>query len=457
MPPKSLRISFAVEAEQLAEAIADLSNRFLRPTKTGYRVVRQPTDFPVINFCQALVDDWTSSRVAYDKGQITLSFSSGELTPEADLVIYKPQQGDRFLYSKRLDSAKHAQQLNIQGIAAVPVPHETVPHEIATEWVQSLHQALDILTELTDHQRSVESRLHGIDEQLNNQANQFAQLLAKQITATALHFNNRLDQLETQLTRLTTQLNEWIETPEDGTALPRSDAEWRDRFKTMWGTVGDYEQYSTSHRDATAETPLHDTPDWIALCELEWARKLSPTLATLHDLIHRRDGIGDEGANILHQFGKHIDPHSGEQYYIYRRSGFTAQEALWQTVRHPQNSWLPELRQIATQVAKRHVDVLQLFGWEPEAIASLETVVERAHREQHSSYNARPKPGNTLSDYLAVLNLGPFSPITIESIKRAYRHAMKTAHPDTGGSKELAQRVNEAYEAVLNHYFPKAT
>jgi len=55
-----------------------------------------------------------------------------------------------------------------------------------------------------------------------------------------------------------------------------------------------------------------------------------------------------------------------------------------------------------------------------------------------------------------MLNIGPFTPINLELIKRAYRQAMKMAHPDTGGSKEHAQRVNEAYEAVLRHYFPNA-
>jgi len=53
--------------------------------------------------------------------------------------------------------------------------------------------------------------------------------------------------------------------------------------------------------------------------------------------------------------------------------------------------------------------------------------------------------------------LGPFTPITVATIKRAYRQAMKVAHPDAGGSKEQAQRLNEAYDAVLRHYFPKAT
>lgn len=452
MAAKSLRVSFTLDAEHVEAAIADLANRFVRLTKTGARVVKQATEYPVIDYCQGLIDDWHSGKVAYDKGQITLSFSSGELTPTADLVIYKPQQGDRFLYSKRpADGAKRSQQLHIQGLTAAPMEIEA-----ARTLVQSLHQAIDLLAELAEHQRAVESRLQGMDGKLNDQASQFAQLLAKQITGTALHFNDRLDQLEAQITRLSKQLSEWA-APEEIDAIPTTEAEWRDRIKTHWGTVGDYEQYSTSHRDANAETPLHDTPDWIALCELEWARKLSPTLAILHDLIHRKDGIGYEGANILHQFGKHVDAQTGERYYIYRRSGFTAQEALWQTVRNPKNSWLPELRQIALQVAKRHPEVLQLFGWEAEAIASLEVVIDRAYREQQSTYNPRTKPTNNLSDHLAVLNLGPFSPITIESIKRAYRQAMKTAHPDTGGSKESAQRVNEAYEAVLHHYFPKAT
>jgi hypothetical protein len=468
MPSKPLKVNVPVQADTVEEAIADLQGKYLRATKRTCRVVQQATDYNVARVCQPLIDDWRSGKVAYGNGTITLSFTGGELAQVADLVIYKPAEGERFLYSKPADETvtQKAQQLSLDELTA----EFSRQPDLLPALVQMIATLMEGFTELAANQRAMESRLSqllsdyaGFKRQVESQSATFAQLLAHQLNSANLPLSQRLDALESQLQQLVAQLSDLADIPETETAhVPKTEAEWRQLIRDTWGTVGDYEKYSDTYRAANAETPLFDTPDWIALCELEWARKLSPTLATLYKLIYDKDGIGYEGANILHQFGRHIDPHTGERYYIYRRSGFTAYDALWQMVRNPQNSWLPEIRRITLRVARLHPDVLQLFGWEQEAIAGLESVVERAYREQQSThdsgrtpYQTRP-PGTTLRDYLAVLNLGPFTPITVEAIKRAYRQAMKTAHPDTGGSKEQAQRVNEAYEAVMRHYFPKA-
>jgi hypothetical protein len=468
MPPKPLKVTVPVQAETVEEAIATLRGQYLRAMKRTCKVVTQGTDYNVAQICQPLIDDWLSGKVAYSKGTIDLSFTNRELAIVADLVIYKPEAGERFLYSKPANAGvtQQSQQLSLDDLAT---EFSRQPDLLPT-LVQMIATLTDGFAELAANQRAIESRLSqllsehtGLKRQVESQSATFAQLVAHQLNSANLPLSQRLDALESQLQQLVAQLSDLADMPEAETShAPQTEAEWRQLIRDTWGTVGDYEQYSETYRAANAETPLFDPPDWIALCELDWARKLSPTLANLHKLMYDKDGIGYEGANILHQFGRHLDSHTGERYYIYRRSGFTAYDALWQMVRNPQNSWLPEIRRITVRVARLHPDVLQMFGWEQEAIAGLESVVERAYREQQSAYDASRNqyqakpPGTTLRDYLAVLNLGPFTPITVEAIKRAYRQAMKTAHPDAGGSKEQAQRVNEAYEAVMRHYFPKA-
>lgn len=484
MRPKSLKVAFKTQAESAEKAVVQLSDRFLRLTKTGCKIVRQLTEFGLAELCQPLVEDWKSGKVAYANGEITLIFSSGELAAEADLLIYAPEQGDRFLYSKRssLPTAK---------------PQTAVDNELIIYLFQHLQTTTDTLIELTANQRALESRVQTLLHQeadtddiqsqevsiqgaidkalkaqaavfaeqlqvaLEAQATTFAQILSKQLTSTALHFSKRIDEVEAQLDKLASQLKEIgfeeIEEPQ----APQTEAEWLKRFKDTWGTVGDYEQYSFSYREANADTPLCYTPDWVALCELNWAHKLCSTLSFLHQLIHDENGIGYGGADILEHFGRHIDSKTGEQYYIYHRGGFTAYEALWQIASNPQYSWLPELQRLWARLPGRHHDVFQMFGWEQEAIDSLENVVERAYYERQSAQDSQTsqqrKSRDVLGDYLALLNLGPFTPITIESIKKAYKQAMKSAHPDAGGSKEQAQKVNEAYQAVLRHYFPEVT
>ncbi len=474
MQSKSLKVLFSNQAKTMAAAIADLATRFLRVTKTGCRVVTQPTEYPLLGFCAALIEDWQNGKQAYKPGTLTLVFSSGEVEAEADLLIYKPNQGDRFLYTRRLPCAPAPTSsqlpLDLPQGPGLPPALTDLSHHIAT--------IRETLTQLTENQRAIESRLQqllatpaggtvtppapskatGLSMQqlqatLAEHSANFAKILANQLASTALHFSDRLDQIQAQLNQLAEQLT-------DESPPPQLEADWLVRIQETWGTVGDYEQYSASHREANAETPLFHTPDWVALCELDWARKLHPTLALLHSLIHGEDGIGYVGADVLQQFGRHVDSRTGDRYYIYQLGGFSAYDALWQTANYPESSWLPILQRLCKKTARFH-DVFQLFGWEKDAIASLESVVERTRREQRagqqSAYNTQQaSPGNAIADHLAMLNIGPFTPINLELIKRAYRQAMKMAHPDTGGSKEHAQRVNEAYEAVLRHYFPNA-
>ncbi|MBD2461583.1 hypothetical protein H6G89_11030 [Oscillatoria sp. FACHB-1407] len=488
MHSKPLKFTFPIKADNAEGAIAQLSSRFLKATRSGCKVVQEPTDFALLDLCKPLIEDWKSGKVAFTNGEITLTFTSGKLAREADVLVYNPTEGDRFLYTGQ-SIASTPQQLPITGV---------MDHEAIAQLTQPLQTLVEALTQLTEHQRSVEARLQTLslhpqtveqkdipnhlqsllqslfaaqadtfNQHLQNalevQAATFAQILSSQITSTALHFNKRLDAIQTQLDQLAAQLRDLGELTEP-IQVPQTDTEWLTLIKQAWGMVGDYEQYSLSHRLANAETPLFAVPDWVALCEFDWARKLAPTLAFLYDLIHGDNGIGYSGADILQQFGRHVDAQTGEPYYIYHQGGFTAYEALWQTASNVEHSWLPELQRLSARLANRHHDIFELFGWEPEAIASLDSVVKRATYQRQSGRqttsephsHAHPKP-NTISDYLAILNIGPFTPITLELVKRAYKQAMKTAHPDTGGSKEKAQRVNEAYEAVLKHYFPQAT
>ena len=51
------------------------------------------------------------------------------------------------------------------------------------------------------------------------------------------------------------------------------------------------------------------------------------------------------------------------------------------------------------------------------------------------------------SEHLEALGLTEV-PESLAALKRAYRKAMLTAHPDVGGTEEEAAMVNEAYEAL---------
>jgi len=468
--PKLVKVNYAVKAASQEGAIADLSEKFLRFDDGKIKILKQATDFPLRLFCKSLMDDWQQGKVAYQPGKLTLVFNHAQPDIEADLLIYQPAAGDRFLYTRK-----------------TPPPLGQLSLPLDMDMLQRMGQQLQTLTttlsEVTANQRALETRMESrppapspIEEvataldlrALRDLLEAQATLIVGQVNAIAQNLQRRMDALEAQLEQITAQLDST-----DEPVYPHSDAEWRQRFQETWGTVGDYEQYSTSHREANAETPLFETPDWVSLCELDWARRLHPTLALLYSLIQGDDGIGFSGADVLHQFGQHVDPRTGDRYYIYKIGGYSAFEALWQMATHPHYPWLKELQRVSQKVS-RHPEIFKLFGWEGEAIAALEKVIQQAQRQaQQRAYSSQQagqssqgagaqgngqqrRASNPLSDYLAILNIGPFTPISPESLKQAYRQAMKTAHPDTGGSKERAQRVNAAYEALMRHYFPNA-
>lgn len=474
---KPSKVNYTIRAETAAEAIADIAQKFVHFIDGKVKVLKQPSDFPLRLFCRVLLDDWQTGQVSYQPGKLTLVFNLGQPDTEADLLIFQPQEGDRYLYTRKTPPPLGA--LNL------PVERDAVE-----QMAQQLQTLTETLSQLTENQRSIEERLghfHGQPvsaepvgrdgdmQVLRRLLEAQTQLVMGQLGAIAHQLEQRMDGLQRQFDQLAARVESGFEAssfePGDEPTVPQTEAEWRQRIQETWGTVGDYEQYSASHRETNAEMPLFETPDWIALCELDWARRLHPALAMLYTLIHGEDGIGFSGADVLHQFGCHVDPRTGDRYYIYKIGGYTAFEALWQMATHPQYPWLKELQRLSQKVS-RFAEVFKLFGWEPEAIAALQQVVQRAqqarasyqsqqHNQQRSQRtyqqgNPQRPPSNSLSDYLAILNIGPFTPISLESLKQAYRLAMKTAHPDTGGSKERAQRVNEAYEAVMRHYFPNA-
>lgn len=524
MALKSLKATIALQANNLDDAIVFLSQRFLRATATGCRVVQTPTDVCAADVCQPLIEGWMNGRVSYGKGKIVLVFRSGKLALEADMLIYTPKDGERFLYTKPrpeipstpINADASGEHYGNSLPTANPMASATsqlmdqLP--VLVDQVQALDAKLDRLSLPLTPGPSVNSDDHQSDESSGPSVEEFANILMRQVhqqtnqqlgTQISQQIGGQLgDYLTTYLSKHVTQqvnqgvqqqiaialepvlqqldgLQEQLENLADYVAeldiadfdesppAPQSDEEWLERIEATWGTVGDYEKYSSSYREANAEAPLHETPDWIALCEFDWIWELCPTLATLYELIRGAGGINDEGADILQQFGQHIDVKTGNAYYIYQLSGYSALEALRQIAHNPDHSWLPELKRLWSLLADPAHPIFQLFGWEADAIAALEKIVsprysygQSAYETNQSAYGTNYQtntPQNpTLRDYQAILNLGPFTPITLETIKRAYRQAMKAAHPDAGGSTEYAQQVNAAYAAVLNHYFPEA-
>ena len=543
MALKSLKASITLQANSLDDAIVFLSQRFLRETKAGCRIVQTPTDVCIADVCQPLIDGWVGGRVGYGKGKIVLVFRSGQLALEADMLIYTPKEGDRFLYTKprpdipatpiasSSESERFTDAIDDHGLSGWSPSAEgrreisTTELSVLLDRFQALEAKLervfvppssmgqgeggtdslgeDVLQE--QFYKFANILMHQVQQQTNQQiSGQMSQQIAEQLGAyltghlaqqvgqsvnqymgqqVAQHVAialepilQQLDDLQDQVENLADYVAELDVADFDiSPPAPRTDAEWIERIEATWGTVGDYEKYSPSYRDANAETPLQETPDWIALCEFDWAWKLCPTLATLYNLIRGANGIGDEGADILQQFGQHIDPKTGDSYYVYQLSGYTALDALRQIVHNPDHSWLPELNRLWAQLADPSHPIFQLFGWEAEAIAALGQIVSAsqgyppgqtpgassnpsAQYSSQSGYSSGTTTRSpTLRDYQAILNLGPFTPITEETIKRAYRQAMKAAHPDAGGSTEYAQQVNAAYAAVMMHYFPEAS
>ena len=100
MALKSLKATIALQSNSLDDAIVFLSQRFLRATATGCRIVQTSTEVCVADVCQPLIEGWMSGRVGYGKGIIVLVFRAGKLALEADMLIYTPKDGERFLYTK---------------------------------------------------------------------------------------------------------------------------------------------------------------------------------------------------------------------------------------------------------------------------------------------------------------------------------------------------------------------
>jgi hypothetical protein len=494
MPSKSLKVSVNMTADQVEDAIVFLSDRYLKATKAGCRVVQTPTEFCLVDLCKPLIECWISEKSNYAKGKITLLFRSGSLSDEADMIIYAPAQGDRFLYAKPQEpNSISDDQLSLpfesgegeNHRVASPASH---PLQQLIERQASLDEKLNQLLEsrnisnATDSPQAEESTPsatstssymphqhlsaipeHAFDDLVHRLNEAFTQKIRDSLTSALQPLHHRITELQDQIADLSERIDELEDIGlDDEPLIPQSQKEWLERIEQCWGTVGDYERYNATYREANAETPLHDPPDWVALCELDWARELCPTLATLYALIHRPDGMGYEGADILQQFGRHLDAKTGDTYYIYRHNGFTPMEAFQQIINSPDYSWLPELQKLWRCLEKSDHEIFKLFGWEEESIAALHSVVTQTQQHQRSGYSwDYRQPWQTaastpsLKEHRATLNLGPFTPITLEAVKRAYREAMKTAHPDSGGTTEYAQRVNEAYEAVMQYYFPE--
>ncbi len=486
-------------ADQVEDAIVFLSDRYLKVTKTTCRVVQTPTAFCLVDLCQPLIECWISGKAKYAKGKITLLFRAGSLAQEADMIIYAPARGDRFLYAKPHNpdplsddqlslpfepSTDHDEE-NVMPASAHPLQQlinrqvnleakvdqllesqTALSNNAENEEIYPLNQSSDRpLDGSKPHQSPSSIPSNAFDNLVNRLDEQFTQKIRDSITSTLQPLHQRITELQDQIADLSERISDLEDLSlDDEPFIPQSQEEWLERINQYWGTVGDYERYNATYREANAENPLYDAPDWVALCELEWIRDLCPTLATLHSLIHRPDGIGYEGADILQQFGKHLDSKTGDSYYIYRHNGFTPLEAFQQIIFSPDYSWLPELKKLWRCLGNSDYMIFQLFGWEAGAIAALQSVATQAQQKQQSGYSwdyrqphqAAASPPS-IKDYQATLNLGPFTPMTLEAVKRAYREAMKAAHPDSGGTTEYAQRVNEAYEAVMQHYFPEAT
>ncbi|MGK7890177.1 MAG: hypothetical protein AB4042_12650 [Leptolyngbyaceae cyanobacterium] len=522
MALKSLKASIGLQANSLEDALVFLSQRFLRETKTGCRVVQTPTEVCAADVCQPLIDGWIAGRVDYGKGKIALVFRSGILGTEADMLIYTPKEGDRFLYTKpkvgdpmfaseippkpSSNPSPKASSANNGTHPSGLSPTSTLPEASMGQTVAALLQRVQALDTKLDSllvtsqarpksgssqppvsstapgsgQAQVQALATALMRQMQGQTQHhlgqyltqyLAQQLPHQLAMAIAPLQQQLDDLQDQVENLADYIAELDVADFDvSPPVPQSNEEWLERIEAAWGTVGEYEKYSASYRDANAEAPLQETPDWIALCEFDWIWELCPTLADLYQLIRGGNGIGDDGADILQQFGQHIDPKTGDSYYLYQLGGYSAMEALRQIAHNPDHSWLPELQQLWALLGDRNHPIFQLLGWETEAIAALEYLVSPTRQSYSSNqaersssdpgYNAgyrvgNPSSGPTLRDYQAMLDLGPFTPITVETIKRAYRQAMKAAHPDAGGSKEYAQQVNAAYAAVMTHYFPE--
>ena len=492
MASKSSKTTFNLPSATLDEAIIYLSERFLRAAR-GIRVVKSPTEFCLLTLCNPVVDPWFSGKLPYAPGQITLIFHSESLSNAADVLIYVPKHGDRVLHTKpHLDPPNDAvpasatdaltqaiaqlaqQQEQLQaavvealGQAATNEPtanegaqlnQDALMRVLAQAFQSSSRPLLSAIAQLSSHLQRLEEKVDQPSISSGDRADLQPQLdaLGQQMTRQYGALQQQIKAIATQITdQITAQVTQAVaQTATSGEAappVPQTEEEWRSRIEKTQGTVGDYETYSTAYRALHADAPLFETPDWVMLCELDWAQRLCPALADLHILLYGPNGIGDEGADILQQFGTHC--RDGQTYYLYEEQGYGAEAAMQDIAHNPDYSWLPVLRRLWQQLKTPYHRVFQLFGWQPEAIAALEAITKPPQWQNRWDPETQPSREPSLQDYRAMLNIAPFTPLTEETVKRAYRQAMKTAHPDSGGSTQKAQQVNEAYQAVMRHYF----
>ncbi|MEB3212699.1 MAG: hypothetical protein VKL39_15170, partial [Leptolyngbyaceae bacterium] len=308
MTSKSLKASITLAAVQVEDAIVFLTDRYLKATKTTCRTVQTPTDFCWVDLCQPLIEGWIAGqKVSYGKGKITLIFRSGELSKDPDIIIYSPTRGDRFLYTKpqreSIDQLSFTLDASSESNSADDAAHShRSPLSLLNDLLarqsgleEKLKHVLDAqadqtaqLTSLQEEQEEndAESSIDSDQPSVNGETlDAFAQTFRKQIvqhvrenlTAALQPVQNELADLREQLAELTERLEDLEDLSlEEDLPIPQSLQEWQERINQTWGTVGDYERYNASYRDANAETPLHETPDWVALCELDWARELCP-------------------------------------------------------------------------------------------------------------------------------------------------------------------------------------
>lgn len=79
----------------------------------------------------------------------------------------------------------------------------------------------------------------------------------------------------------------------------------------------------------------------------------------------------------------------------------------------------------------------------------------RSTPEPEPEFDSEPPPGHPPHDKLAwalsTLGLTRVD-LTPETLKQAYRRAIRTAHPDLNGSAEEAMRINRARDAIRAHF-----
>ncbi|MGB3612149.1 MAG: hypothetical protein WBA10_00035, partial [Elainellaceae cyanobacterium] len=440
----------------------------------------------LLTLCRPLVDRWFAHQLPYGPGQITLIFHSDALSAAADIVMYLPDKGDRVLYTKpHLDpiSQPSADPPAFESPSSAPREATVTPLADQEDLIRALSQAfqsssrpmLSAIAQLTSRIQQLEAVVDSALQRQEGQSSESTQVnvdqqfeaIAQQLSSQQTHLKAQLDAIQAQISDL--NLSDLQVDPLSDPPIPQTEAEWRSRIEQTRGTVGDYETYSTAYREMHGDAPLFETPDWVMLCEFDWAQRLCPDLADLYDVLYGTDGVGDEGADVLQQFGAHC--RDGSTYYLYQERGYRAEAAMQEIAHHPDYSWLPTLRQLWQRSNPLNHNIFELFGWEADAVAAMAAIAEPPRR--HGSYGngrrsstAEPAEppwsqtstqGRSLLDYQALLNIGPFAPLTAETVKRAYRQAMKTAHPDSGGSTQKAQQINEAYQAVMGHYFPSKT